>query len=337
MIEHRQLRFFIVAAQYMNITKAAKALFLTQPALTRNIHQIEEELGVPLFRRAHRRISLTEAGECFLAEAKLTLQQLDHSITAAQKASRGELGKLIIGCTSMAGLVGVPRLVQRFRERFPGPMIVLQELDSAGLEPALRRGTIDVALLYGSLTGEDYGVKLLREDRFMIAVPQNHRLAKQRRVKLLDFANETFIMPRYSVGDTATSEILAECHRAGFHPQSTQSILATSAQSSLGLVSVGIGVLLIPSALRPFSRKGVVFRAIGKTSVSLRLNLQWRRQDESVVLRNLLATVGVFPQEPRFNVKPASTGTSAVGETKWARDHKKGRKNRQPEVVGMNG
>lgn len=292
MIENRQLRFFVVAAQYMNITQAARALYITQPALTRNIHQIEEELGLALFHRAHKRISLTEAGECFLAEAKLTLQQLDHSIVAAQKASRGELGKLIIGYTSTAGLVAVPRLVSAFRKRYPGPMIVLQELDSAGLETALRRGSIDVALLYGSVAGEDYVVKLLQSDRFMVAMPRSHRLVRHPRVKLLDFADDNFIMPSYSTGGAVAEEIMEECRHAGFHPQTAHEIVTATVQSTLGLVSAGMGVSLIPSALRPFSRRGVVFRSIGQTRVGLHLNLQWRRQSESVVLRNFLATAG---------------------------------------------
>ncbi len=131
MIENRQLKYFVVAARYMNITRAAEALHLSQPALTRNIHQLEDQLRVSLFRRAGRRITLTEAGECLLAEAQSMLLQLDRSIIATQKASRGELGKLVIGCTSAAGLVGVPMLVKRFRERHPGPMIILQEFDSA--------------------------------------------------------------------------------------------------------------------------------------------------------------------------------------------------------------
>ena len=292
MIETRQLRFFVVAAQYMNITQAAKTLYITQPALTRNIHQIEHELGVPLFHRAHKRISLTEAGESFLAQAKLILQQLEHSMAAAQKASRGELGNLIIGYTSIAGLVATPRLISAFRKRYPGPRIVLQELNPAGLEAALRRGAIDVALSYGSFAGEDYMVRLLQSDRLMIAMPNRHRLARRSRVKLLDFVNDNFITPSYAIGGAVTEGILAECRHAGFHPQEADELVTATIQSTLGLVSAGIGVSLIPNSLRPFSRRGVVFRSLVEASVSLPLNLQWRRQSASLVLQNFIATVG---------------------------------------------
>ena len=149
MIENRQLRYFVTAARLLHITRAAEALHIAQPALTRNIHQLEEELGVALFHRVRKRISLTEAGQTFLVEAERLLEQVEESMMAAQKAARGELGRLVIGFVSTAGLVAVPQLIAAFRKRYPGPMIVLKELESEELDLALRNGVVDVGLQYG--------------------------------------------------------------------------------------------------------------------------------------------------------------------------------------------
>jgi DNA-binding transcriptional LysR family regulator len=291
MIENRQLRYFITAAHYLHITQAAEALHIAQPALTRNIHQIEEELGVALFHRAHKRISLTEAGKTFLAEAERTLQQLKQSVVAAQKAARGELGKLVIGFVGTAGLVAVPKLVSAFHQRYPEPKIVLSELEPARLETALRNGTIDVALLYGSYTDDELAVRLLESDHLAVVLPSLHRLAKRTRVNLRDLADEDFIMPSRATGGGMVDHILEECRHAGFRPKTGNEISTATIQSTMGLVSAGMGVSLLPSALRPFSRKGVIFRPIREASVTLYLNMVWRPQGASAVLRNFLATV----------------------------------------------
>lgn len=291
MIENRQLRYFVTAARLLHITRAAEALHIAQPALTRNIHQLEEELGVALFHRVHKRISLTEAGQTFLGEAERLLQQLEESATAAQKAARGELGRLVIGFVSTAGLVAVPKLIADFRNRYPGPRIVLKELESEELYEALRNGVVDVGLQYGPWEEGELSVRLLEADHFVAALPHDHRLATVDRVNLRDLADDFFVIPNRATGGPMTDAIVEECLLAGFRPRTGHEITTTTIQTTLGLVSANIGVSLIPSALWPFSRNGVVFRPIAKTRVSLHLNLLWRRQNTAAVLRNFLSTV----------------------------------------------
>ncbi len=291
MIENRQLRYFVTAARLLHITRASEALHIAQPALTRNIHQLEEELGVALFHRVRKRISLTEAGQTFLVEAERLLEQLEESMIAAQKAARGELGRLVIGFVSTAGLVAVPQLIAAFRNRYPGPMIVLKELESEELDLALRNGTVDVGLQYGPHDEGELSVRLLEADRFVVALPHDHRLATADRVNLRDLADDYFVIPNRATGGPMTDAILEECSRAGFRPRTAHEITTTTVQTTLGLISASIGVSLIPSALWPFSRKGVVFRPICKNHVALHLNLLWRPQNTAAVLRNFLSTV----------------------------------------------
>lgn len=219
MIENRQLRYFVTAARLLHITRAAEALHIAQPALTRNIHQLEEELGVALFHRVHKRISLTEAGQTFLGEAERLLQQLEESATAAQKAARGELGRLVIGFVSTAGLVAVPKLIADFRNRYPGPRIVLKELESEELYEALRNGVVDVGLQYGPWEEGELSVRLLEADHFVAALPHDHRLATVDRVNLRDLADDFFVIPNRATGGPMTDAIVEECLLAGFRPR----------------------------------------------------------------------------------------------------------------------
>ncbi len=234
MIENRQLRYFVTAARLLHITRAAEALHIAQPALTRNIHQLEEELGVALFHRVHKRISLTEAGQTFLGEAERLLQQLEESATAAQKAARGELGRLVIGFVSTAGLVAVPKLIADFRNRYPGPRIVLKELESEELYEALRNGVVDVGLQYGPWEEGELSVRLLEADHFVAALPHDHRLATVDRVNLRDLADDFFVIPNRATGGPMTDAIVEECLLAGFRPRTGHEITTTTIQTTLG-------------------------------------------------------------------------------------------------------
>jgi DNA-binding transcriptional LysR family regulator len=149
-----------------------------------------------------------------------------------------------------------------------------------------------VALLYGTIADEQYSVRLLESDTFMAALPHDHRLAGSEQINLRDLAEDNFILPSHATGGATTEDILEECRHAGFLPQTGHEISTATVQSTLGLVSAGLGVTLIPNGLRPMTREGVVFRRLAKTSITLHLNLLWRPQNISTVLRNFLETIG---------------------------------------------
>jgi len=137
MLENRHLRYLIEVARSLHVKRAAACLHIAQPALTQNIHQLESELGVELFHRESRHLRLTEAGQIFLAEAEQSLSQFDHAQKAAQRAARGEVGKLVLGFQSTAGLSVVPNLVQNFRTEFPEVEVTLIESGSSAQKRAL--------------------------------------------------------------------------------------------------------------------------------------------------------------------------------------------------------
>jgi DNA-binding transcriptional LysR family regulator len=289
MIENRQLRYFIAAAHELHITRAAESLHIAQPALTQNIRQLEAELGVTLFHRIRKRISLTEAGHLFLAEAERSLNHLELAVRSVQKTARGELGKLAIGFTSMAGLILVPKLVSEFRKRYPGPMIVLREMGAADQEDALRSESIDLGISYGPPKVGEFSLRQLQPDRLIAALPRAHRLARKARIDLGDLASDRFILPSQETAGALAGAVFEECRHAGFQPETGHEIITATVQTTLGLVSAGLGVSLLPGAAQPFYRKGVAFRPLVSPKVVISLKVQWRSRDTSPVLQNLLA------------------------------------------------
>jgi DNA-binding transcriptional LysR family regulator len=288
MIETRQLVYFVAAARCLNITRAASTLRVAQPALTRAIHHLEADLGVQLFRRVKNRISLTESGSAFLLEAESTLQLLDNSVLTAQRAARGEIGKLEIGFISTAGLAVMPDLIRRFRRQYPGPLIVLHEMRAAEIEAGLRNGRIDIGVSYGPMHERELLVRTLRPDRLMVAMPSFHALARTRNVDLSELRNEVFILPSYETAGTLVDTVLAECRRAGFQPRIGHPIATTTVMTTLGLISAGLGVTVTTENVRPFAQKQVVFRPIRNSNITLGLAVMCRLQDTSPAVQNFL-------------------------------------------------
>ncbi len=272
----------------MNITRAAASLRVAQPALTRAIHHLEAQLGVQLFQRAKNRISLTDAGSAFLVEAENTLSQLDNSVLTAQRASRGETGRLKIGFVSTAGLAVMPGLIQRFRSRFPGPMIVLHEMGAADIETGLRNGSVDVGVSYGPMREREFFVRVLSPQRLLIALPTAHRLAQEQEVDLSQLKDEVFILPSYETAGSLFDAMLLECRRAGFQPRIGHHIATTTALTTLGLTSAGLGVTITPENVQPYAQKDVVLRPIRDSKITVGLSIMCRLHDRSPVVRNFI-------------------------------------------------
>jgi DNA-binding transcriptional LysR family regulator len=145
-MELRQLAYFEVIAEESHFGRASQRLSVAQPALTRQIQQLERELGVQLFDRAHRRIRLTEAGQALLVEARQLLAQAEQAKAAARRAARGETGRITVAFVGSATYGPLPLILRSFRERFPRVHLMLDEMDSSGQGAALMDRRVDVGV-----------------------------------------------------------------------------------------------------------------------------------------------------------------------------------------------
>lgn len=289
-MELRHLRYFITVAEELNFSRAAERLHIAQPPLSQQIRCLEAELGVKLFERDKRPLQLTSAGKEFLKEARLVFTQVDQAVRVAQLASRGEVGRLVVGFNSSATQSVLPQILRVFRERFLKVELVLRELDSYHQLQSLHTHQIDCGFLHmqGINDSAINSIPVLQEP-LVIALPENHPLAIPTQIPLQALALESFILPPHHMGQDFYSQVLNLCQQAGFNPIVVQQ--ARWLQTVLGLVAGGVGVALVPASMQNLQRSGVVYKAVEGETFQIEMVVAWRRDDTSPVLEEFLKVV----------------------------------------------
>jgi DNA-binding transcriptional LysR family regulator len=292
-MELRHLRYFVAVAEERHVTRAAERLGIQQPPLSQQIRALEAELQVQLFRRKPRGVELTEAGEALFADAQAILARVDQAVGAAQRAARGETGRLAVGFTSSASFhPAVPRLIRHYREAFPLVALTLEESGTGELVEALTAGRLDAAFVRSPIgAAAGIAVDAVIEEPMVAVLPAGHPLAGAAEpLALAALAGETFILYRRPLGPGLYDAIIAACQRAGFSPtigQEAPRMLAT-----LSLVAAGLGITLAPASMRRLGIAGVVHRLLdAEAGLVAPLNLAYRRGDASAASRALIALV----------------------------------------------
>jgi DNA-binding transcriptional LysR family regulator len=181
------------------------------------MQQLESELGVELFHREKRHLRLTEAGQIFLAEAEQSLRQFAHAQKTTQRAARGEVGKLILGFQSSAGLTVVPNLLQTFGAKFPDVDVTLIESGGTAQKLALRSGEIDIGLTY-ALPDAGFAYRELEPESLVIALPEDHPLAGKDVIALAELAQEVFILPSNAAAEVLHHAVMTDAPTRAFSP-----------------------------------------------------------------------------------------------------------------------
>jgi DNA-binding transcriptional LysR family regulator len=285
-MELRHLRYFVVVAEELNITRAAKRLQMAQPPLSQQIHQLEAELGVTLFHRSKRRIELTDAGQVFLEEARRTLVQAEHARRMAQRAQRSEIGRLVMGFVSEATYDLLPAMLQAYRARFPQVEIVLREMTTMQQVQALQKGSIHLGVLHPPIPEAGLSLQIVREEPFVMVLPPTTRFAPDEQLPLSALSEEPFVLFPRVISPGVHDQVISLCNQAGFSPIIVQE--ATELHTILGLVAVGIGVSLLPASVRLLRSQGVVYRALPQAGTQTSTALAWRQDAQSSVLFTFL-------------------------------------------------
>lgn len=285
-MELRHLRYFIAVAEEGNFRRAAERVGIAQPPLSSQIKDLEEELGVQLFRRLPRGAALTEAGEAFLAEVNVILGHLDYAKKMALRGAAGEFGRLRVGFTGSAAFnEAVPKTIRAFRRLYPKVELTLAELNTVQLIEQLRHRSIDAAFIRpGPNPPEGLTVTSLAEDAMMIVVPTGHRLASEYATPLSALKGEPLIMHSRALGADLYDEVIDACRRTGFEPTIGQ--VSPQITSIANLVAVEMGVSIVPAPLSNIRVPGVVFLPIVGDAPRARLALATHPDDNSVLTRN---------------------------------------------------
>lgn len=290
-MELRHLRYFVAVAEELNFTRAAAKLGIGQPPLSQQIRDLETEIGSQLFHRVAHGAELTAAGTAFLAEAKLSLAAADHAKLAAQRAARGETGRLALGFTASATFnPAVTGIIRQFRARWPEVALSLTEMNSNWLMEKLVRGELDVAFIRPGLEDpKDVRLKRMADEQMLVALPASHPLAAQSRVRLATLAGEPFILFPRTVGLSLYTDILHACREAGFELNVSQE--APQIPSVVNLVAAGLGVSIVPKSLAKIEIDGVVFRPIEGPPLMARLGIAVMKEQRSPIALNLFGLV----------------------------------------------
>jgi len=189
-IDLRQLRYFLAVSEELNFGRAALRLHISQPPLSRQIQQLEDQLGVKLFLRGKAGVALTEAGMAFLPEVKRTLAQVEKAIAAARAARGAGGGQFVVGYTTVFDRSAIPDVFGALRQRFPDTRIVTKGKHSISLVRDVRSGVMDAAFIGLHTDAHGLNVETVLEEPLVVALPASHRLAQKRKLGIDDLRGE---------------------------------------------------------------------------------------------------------------------------------------------------
>jgi DNA-binding transcriptional LysR family regulator len=289
-MELRHLRYFSTVATELHFGRAAEKLHIAQPPLSKQIQDLEAELGFELFNRTKRSVALTPAGKEFLVEVERIFQQLDRAIDIGRKTSRGELGQISIGFVGSATYNILPVMLQRFRDRYPDVRIELHELTTDRQLVWLREGRIDLGLIRSPIVERDLISQVIFQESLVVALPINHPLAMLEEIDIRSLVIEPFILFPRQLAPGLYDPIIAICQAAGFSPQVVQECIQM--QTIVSLVSANMGVSILPESIQEAQRQGVVYKPIRSTDLSVEklatIAIVWRINDDSPTMNRFL-------------------------------------------------
>ncbi|MCC2683126.1 MAG: LysR family transcriptional regulator [Paenibacillaceae bacterium] len=242
-MEFRQLQYFIKVAKMQHVTHAAEEMHVAQSAVSRQIHLLEEELGVALFSQKGRNLQLTPVGRLFLSRVEAILANLDRAVNEVHEFLDPDAGEIRIGFPHSLGMNLLPKIIAKFRQDHPNVKFKLKQGAYNGLIHDVKDGEVDLAIVspcpkkLEHVTGE----LLFSEEMFAI-LPMNHPLAVQTSIRLEQLQHESFVM--FNEGYSLRSIVMEACQKAGFRP-----IIGFEGEETdtiRGLVTAGMGVSLLP-------------------------------------------------------------------------------------------
>ncbi|MDR6676480.1 LysR family transcriptional regulator [Pseudomonas oryzihabitans] len=283
-MELRQLRYFCVLAKTLNFTRAAELLHIAQPPLSRQIQQMEDELGVVLIERG-RPLKLTEAGRFFNEQAAQLLEQFERTCADTRRMSEASKRFLSIGFAPSTLYGQLPDLIRRLRshgdiELNLAELITLQQVE------ALKRGRIDIG--FGRILIEDPSITqvILREDPLVAVLPEGHPLLAAP-VSLAQLARQPFILYPGSPRPSYADHVLKLFANQGLNIHVAQT--PNELQTAIGLVAAGVGVTLVPASVQRLHRDDIGYTPLLDAQATSPIVVSYRSDDHSAMLLEVLA------------------------------------------------
>jgi LysR family transcriptional regulator, benzoate and cis,cis-muconate-responsive activator of ben and cat genes len=279
-MEIRHLRYFVTVARERNFTRAADKLHIAQPPLSRQIQQLEEEVGMVLLDRDSRPLRLTEAGRLLYEHAAQVLERFDDLRTMMRRFREAERPRYVIGFVASTIYAALPALIRRFRAETPGLDVSLVEMASLEQIAALKDGRIDVG--FGRIRLDDPALRrdVLREEQLVVALPLSHPLLERPGpLNFSELAREPLILypraPRPSYAD----QVISIFRDRGLEPHIAHE--ARELQTAIGLVAAEVGICIVPTSVQRLRRDDVVYRELIEQNITSPIIMSRRANDRS--------------------------------------------------------
>jgi DNA-binding transcriptional LysR family regulator len=287
-MEHRYLKYFIAVAEELHFGRAAGRLHIAQPGLSKQIQQLEQELGFPLLYRTKQRVELLDAGHVFLDEARRILRQTENAVESARRTHTGQSGRLLIGFSATATLEVLPRILRKYRRLYPNVIVELSEIATIRGAELLLDSPLSVGLLRSPsfLNEESFCIETILREPFVVAMPNSHPAAKQDSVRIKALAGELFMVPPRQPGWDYSDAIFQILQDNGIGSRIAQE--ATQVLALASLVAGGLGIALVPASLSNLRIPGVSYRPIKGRSRTTDLAMVWKRDSRASTLRAFL-------------------------------------------------
>jgi DNA-binding transcriptional LysR family regulator len=245
-MELRHLRYFLALAEELSFTRAAERLHVSQPPLSLQIRQLEEEIGARLFSRTSRRVELTRAGHSFLKDARAILERVDASVGRAAAIDSGLAGRLDIGLSGSHFFGPLPELITAYAQKHPEVSMLLHELSPFVQLEALRERRLDVSISRTLVNDVQLRSTHLWADPMVAVLPPSHALRQRKKLVLSDLRNDNFVALKPET--SAFSQHIRDCcQQAGFTPKVVQHV--SEVPAIVSLVAAGMGVALVPKSI----------------------------------------------------------------------------------------
>jgi len=291
-MELRHLRYFVAVGEEQHYGRAARRLHVAQPALSRQIQDLEDEIGFTLFDRLPRGVKISTAGKSFLEDARRILQQVSEATMRAACVARGQSGTLRVGFAESASWHGVvPDSFRQFRERQPDAELQLNPLSSLDQVDAVRSGRLDAGFVFDfPKTDRELDQIRVASHNLLLAAPKGHPLTKLKELLLRDMGDTAFIWFPRRQSPAYYDRLMYACFRGGLKtPHIVQEALDQA--TMLSLVTCRLGVAFVSDSVRWRCPDGVVMLPVADLNLSLPFSLVWRKDNVSPLLENFVEDV----------------------------------------------
>jgi DNA-binding transcriptional LysR family regulator len=285
-MELRHLRYFVAVAEELHFRRAAERLHMSQPPLSQQIRQLEQEVGAQLLARNQHRVELTASGAAFLERAREILDAVEAAALEARRIQRGEIGRLAVGFVGSAMYSVVPDLLRAFRERHGDVGLRLQELGTTEQLRQLESGRIDVGFVRPSRLRSGLTMLPIHEEPLLVALPESHRLASRDAIDVQELAGEPLVLLTRAGSPGLRTALEPITDQLGGEEVIVQEV--AEMQTVIGLVAAGVGISLVPESVQALQRRGVAYRRLTNHAPTVGLAVAWRSGDASPVLAAFL-------------------------------------------------